>query len=177
MPRGAASYNAEAQNPSTSPIILVRLIDMPHRTDGTTESLYLTDCEYDVAHFDEKGNSQTYQSCGLTYSQVSVNSSNEIASCKIRVDNVDKTFSALAQYYDLRKVKTHVLRAFRKTLQYTDGSVFLFVGHGKAPIIGEHAMEMEVKTDFSLYQKLPRRMFWPRDFPYIPASKDIRNPL
>jgi hypothetical protein len=26
---------------------------------------------------------------------------------------------------------------------------------------------MEVKTDFSLYQKLPRRMFWPRDFPLL----------
>ena len=177
MPRGASKYNEEAQNPTTSPIVLVRLIDIPHRIDGTKQSLYLTDCEHDVDHFDEKGIPCTYISCGLTYSQVSVSSSNEIATCRIKLDNVDRHFSAIAQYYDLRKVKTHVLRAFRNTLEYPDGSVYLFIGHGRAPIIGEYSMEMEVKMDFSLYQKLPRRMFWPRDFPYLPASKDIRNPL
>lgn len=177
MPRGASKYNEEAQKTTTSPIILVRLIDMPHRTDGSKHSLYLTDCEHDVVHFDEKGIPCTYISCGLTYSQVTVTNSTEIATCRIRLDNVDRQFSAIAQYYDLRKVQVHVLRAFRDTLEYPDGSTVLFIGHGKAPIISEHAIEMEVKTDFSLYQKLPRRMFWPRDFPYLPASKDVRNPL
>jgi len=55
MPRGASKYNEEAQKTTTSPIILVRLIDMPHRIDGSKHSLYLTDCEHDVIHFDEKG--------------------------------------------------------------------------------------------------------------------------
>jgi len=178
MPRGATTYNTEAEKTSTSPVILVRLLNIPLRSDPTDlTSLYLTDCEYDITHFDEAGLSQSYTSCGLSYSQVSVNSSNEISTAKIKVDNVNRDFSALAQLYKLQKIEVHVLRAFRDTVAYSDGSVYLFIGHANAPVIGEHKIEVSVKTDFSLSQKLPRRMFWPRDFPYLPASKDIRNPL
>jgi hypothetical protein len=95
----------------------------------------------------------------------------------LKIDNVDRAFSALAQLYQLQRIEIHVLRAFRNTLATADGAVYLFIGHSQAPVISESFIELSVKTDFSLNQKLPRRVFWTRDFPYLPASKDIRNPL
>lgn len=178
MPRGTTTYNTESAKDTTKPIILLRVLDIP-RVDvpGETISLYLTDCESDVAFFDENDLAQTYTSCGLKYEKVQVNNTNEIDRCKISIDNVDRAFSALAQYCKLQKVEVHVLRAFRDTLTTTDGAITLFIGHTKAPVIGEHYIEAEVSADFSLQEKVPRRTFCTRDFPYLPASKDIRNPL
>ena len=177
MPRGNSAYNTEAEKSETRPIVLLRVLNIPRVDVDETVSLYLTDCESDVSFFDEAGASQVYSSCGLKYEKIQVSNSNEVDRCKISIDNVDRAFSVLAQYCKLQRVQVQILRAFRDTLTTVDGAVILFIGYTGAPIIGEHSIEATVSGDFRPYDKIPRRTFCTRDFPYLPASKDVRNPL
>jgi len=43
MPRANEAYMGAAAKEAVSPIILLRILNIPHLTDGTKESLYLTD--------------------------------------------------------------------------------------------------------------------------------------
>ena len=176
MPRGTTTFNAEAAKPEVSPIIFVRVLNIPERNNpSNTQSLYMTDAPADIGFFDENDAAQVYTACGLSFSYAEASTSNEVGSCLLRLDNVDTRFSALAQYAELNGARVHVLRAFANTLTSPSGAQFIFVGHIQACVVSEHALEATVTTDFSLKTKCPRRMYWPQDFPHLPSSKDPRN--
>ena len=176
MPRGTATFNAEAAKPEVAPIILVRVLSIPERNaPSNTTSLYMTDAPADISFFDENDAAKTYTSCGLSFSNAEASTSNEVGSCVLRLDNVDTRFSALAQYAELNGARVHVLRAFDSTLSSPDGAQYVFIGHIQACVVSEHALEATVTTDFSLKTKCPRRMYWPQDFPHLPSSKDPRT--
>lgn len=176
MPRGTTTFNAEAAKPEVSPILLVRVLNIPERNNpSSTVSLYLTDAPTDISFFDENDAAKTYTMCGLSYSNAEASTSNEIGSCVLRMDNVDTRFSALVQHAELNGVRVHVLRGFVNTLASPDGAQYIFVGHIQACVVSEHALEATVTTDFNLTTKCPRRMYWPQDFPHLPSSKDPRT--
>jgi hypothetical protein len=176
MPRGTATFNAEAAKPEVSPIIFVRVLNIPDRSaPSTTYSHYFTDAPANVVFFDENDAAKTYLSCGLSYSDAEASTSNEIGSCTLRIDNVDTRFSELAKMVELNGATVHVLRGFTNTLSSPDGAQLVFRGHIQACVISEHALEATVTTDFSLKTKCPRRMYWPQAFPHLPSSKDPRT--
>ena len=176
MPRGTTTFNAEAAKPEVSPIILVRVLNIPERNaPSSTTSLYMTDAPSDISFFDENDAAQVYTACGLSFSNAEASTSNEVGSCVLRMDNVPNTFSALAQYAELNGATVHVLRGFTNTLASPDGAQLVFRGHIQACVVSEHALEATVTTDFSLKTKCPRRMYWPQDFPHLPSSKDPRT--
>lgn len=184
MSRASTRVKAEIAQSEIAPILLVRILNIPSVANpAVKESLYLTDCDFDaqtgsktdIKWFNESGAAQIYQSCGCKFEQVEVGTDNSISTSTVSLDNVDRTFSAMAQYYKLNGVEVHVFRGFRELLAYPDGAQLLFVGHLKKAIISEHSIQAEIWADFSLKRRCPRRLYWVNDFPYIPAAKDVRR--
>jgi hypothetical protein len=171
MSRGTSSFNSEASKLEVSPVLLVKVIGIPMWNDpSTTESLYLTD-----AQTAQTFQGQAYTPCALTYDEVTVSTSNEIDQCKLRIDNVSNDFTSLAKDYDINSTqRVVVLRGFLETLSSSDGAQTLFEGHIESCVIGEYHFEALVQADFSLRVRVPRRLYWPAEFPHLPSSKDPR---
>ena len=168
MPRGDGTFKGEAAKPAVSPLLLVQALEIPARENPSSRtSLYLTDHQENVI-FD----GQTYTSCGLTLDKVEVSKDNQIDQCRLRIDNVDRRFTALAHQAELNGVRVVVLRGFRDTLGSPDGAQTLFVGHILSVVIGESAFEAAITPDFSLKTRIPRRLYWGKDFPHLPSAKD-----
>jgi len=183
MPRASSRFKTEMVKSEVSPVLLVRVLNIPKVEDPEdTASLYLTDCDYDAATgshtdiwwFDENDNPVQYRSCGLTFDSVKLDMTNEIPSTKLSIDNVDRQFSALAQYYKLNGVEVQVWRGFRNLLNYPDGAQLIFRGHLQKVLINEYSIQADVWADFSLKQLVPKRLYWTNLFPYLPASRDPR---
>lgn len=184
MPRAQQRVITEAKKDEVSPVLLVMILNIPEALDSSVKhSLYLTDCDYDAgtgSHtdiwwFNELGGPKLYQSCGIKFESVEVSTDTEFSTCSLAIDNVDRTFSALAQYGILNGAEVRVFRGYRDLLDYPDGAQTLFVGHLKKVVVSEHAIKGDVWADFSLKMKVPRRMYSVNLFPYIPASKDVRE--
>lgn len=184
MGRANQRIRTEIAKAEVSPILLVRLLNIPSVAEPTTyESLYLTDCDYDVTNesnvtvrwFNENDQPQDYTICGVKFEQVSVSTDNQIETSNLSIDNVNRAFSAVAQFYQLNGVEVQVYRGFRNLLQYPDGAQMLFVGTLKKVVISETEIHAEVWADFSLKRRCPRRLYSLTDFPYIPTIKDIRQ--
>lgn len=181
MPRGSSCFNLESAKKEISPLLLVRILNIPAKNNPSLiESLYFTDWldgdnPTNVMFFDEKNSPKEYVSCALTYDSASRSTQNEIDQCRLRLDNVDTRFSSLAQRAELNGVEVQVLRGFRSTMHTPDGAAMVFLGHINACVIGEHAIEATITPDFSLRTRIPRRLYWPLEFPYLPSSKDPRE--
>ena len=60
MSRAGADYITEAANAEVSPILLVRVLDIPLINDPSTKvSLYLTNFQTDIGFFDENDVAKT----------------------------------------------------------------------------------------------------------------------
>jgi hypothetical protein len=176
MSRAGSSYKGEAASAEISPILLVRALDIPAVNNPSVKvSLYLTGNQSDVTFFNENDASQLYTACALSYDQVKASTDNEIGTVSIRLDNVSGTFTSLAKDYVLRGVRVQLLEAFEDTLASPAGARYLFEGHIERPMISISAIEVLVKADFSLSVRVPRRLYWIRDFPHLPSSKDPRQ--
>jgi len=180
VPRGNSTFNTEAGKDQVSPVTLVRILDMPEVADAAkVHSLYLADSRDDITWFDESGNPVTYFACGLGYTDVKVSTDTPVGSATLRLDNVDRRFSALAQYVDIVDAEVHVFRGLANLLDTKDGAQLLFVGHLDSPVIADggdtSTIECTLKADFSLQVEIPRRNFWVNLFPYLPAAKDVRK--
>jgi hypothetical protein len=67
------------------------------------------------------------------------------------------------------------LEAFADTLGSPDGARWIFQGHIERATISISAVEVMVKADFSLSTRVPRRLYWVKDFPHLPSAKDPRT--
>lgn len=176
MSRAGAAYIAESANDELKPILLVRALDIPQVNNPSVKvSLYLTNAQTDISFFDEDDEVQLYTACALSYDQVQASTDNEIGTVNVRLDNVSGTFTALAKDYLLRGVRMHLLEAFQDTLLSPAGARWIFQGHLEKAIIGMSAIEVMVKADFSLATRVPRRLYWVKDFPHLPSAKDPRT--
>jgi hypothetical protein len=175
MPRGSQVFNEAASEETIEDVIFVRVLNLPRLDDPTiTVSLYMTDAVEPVTFYDESGYPKTYEPVGLTYEPVEQTIENTIDSAVIRLDNVNRDFSAYAQYYRVQDTEVHVLRGLRSALNSIDGAQMIFVGFIQQATIGEHNIEFSVWPDYTLKLKVPRRRYWVNLFPYLPASKDVR---
>jgi len=180
MPRGTDTFNAATQSDEIRPVTLLRILDIPETsTPENTHSLYLCNHTSDLIWFDETGAQQVYTACGFNYSEVQVTKDTPISQGTLTLANVDKRFSALAQYATLRGAEVHLYRGLRDELDTPDGAQLLFLGHLDAVKftygVDTSDIEVTVKADFSLQTQVPRRTYWVNDFPYIPAAKDVRK--
>lgn len=185
MPRiDSTKVKEEIVKSEVAPVLLVRILNIPEVLNpSSTHSLYITDCDFDAysgSHtdtwwFDEFNAPRLYSSCGVTFESVEVSTENEFSTSTISIDNVDRAFSALAQHGKLNGVEVQIYRGYRNLLEYVDGAQMIFIGHLKKVLISDHSLQGEVWADFSLKTKVPRRMYWVKDFPYLPASKDVRE--
>lgn len=184
MSRAGTKVKGEIAKAEIAPVLLVRILNIPEVLNPATKhSLYLTDCDYDVnsgSHtdiwwFDENNINKLYTSCGIKFESVQVTTDTQIETSTLSIDNVDRAFSSYAQYTTLNGVEVQIFRGFRELLGYPDGAQMLFTGHLKKVVISENALQAEVWADFSLKQRCPRRLYSVTDFPYIPASKDVRQ--
>ena len=176
MARAGADYIVEAANDEVSPILLVRVLDIPEIADpSTTVSLYLTNSKTDVDFFNEDDEAQTFTACALTYDSVKASTDNEISSVTLRLDNVSGDFTSLAKDYVIKGVRVQLLETFADTLTSPAGARTLFEGHIEKANITISSIEIQVMADFSLSVKIPRRLYWVRDFPHLPSAKDPRT--
>jgi len=176
MARAGEAYKEEAAKPEVTPILLVRVLDIPLIADPLTkDSLYLTNSKTPVAFFDENDTAKTYNACALTYDQVKASTDNEISSVTLRLDNVGGAFTSLAKDYTIKGVRVQLLEAFADTLTSPAGARTLFEGHIEKANITISSIEIQVTADFSLSVKIPRRLYWVRDFPHLPSAKDPRT--
>lgn len=179
MPRGNGAFNDAVSGEMVAPVLLVRILDIPHLTDGTKESLYLTDYqemeEHVLPFFDENGNAKDYVCCNVKYDHIEVGTDSTINEVEVTIDNVDRTFSALAQYYKLHGVQVHVLTAERSVLDSPEGAVMRFAGPIKEARISEHFIKLKVRSGYTLSSLIPKRMYDSKRYPYIPSAKDPRQ--
>lgn len=184
MPRANKAYMGAAVKEVVAPIILLRILNIPHLTDGTKESLYLTDyiertedgeIHKSVEFFDEDWYPQTYYAANISYTPVEVSTDNTVSSVTITLDNVPRDFSALAQYYELNGVMVHLLSATRDTLSTPEGAVMKFAGKIREIKISEYAISFEIRIGYTLADLAPKKMYHVSDFPYIPSAKDPRS--
>lgn len=176
MARAGEDYIEESASAEVSPILLVRVLDIPLIADPSTKvSLYLTNSKTDVAFFDEDDVAETYTACALTYDQVRASTDNEINSVTLRLDNVSGDFTSLAKDYVIKGVRVQLLETFADTLTSPAGARTLFEGHLERANITISSIEIQVMADFSLSVRIPRRLYWVRDFPHIPSAKDPRT--
>ena len=140
MSRAGGRYKSEAIKPAVSPVLLVRILNIPEVLNPDVKhSLYLTDCDYDAGSgshtdiwwFDENNQPKLYQSCGVRFEAVEISTDTEIDTSTLSIDNVNRTFSALAQYGKLNGSEVQIFRGFRELLAYPDGAQMLFTGHLK----------------------------------------------
>ena len=63
-----------ASKDEVAPVLLVRILNLKHIIDGSTQSLYLTDYQepnvLTIGFFDENGNSRDYVCCNVRYDRV-----------------------------------------------------------------------------------------------------------
>lgn len=176
MARAGEDYIEESASAEVSPILLVRVLDIPLIIDPSTKvSLYLTNSKTDVAFFDEDDVAETYAACALTYDQVRASTDNEINSVTLRLDNVSGSFTSLAKDYVIKGVRVQLLETFADTLTSPAGARTLFEGHIEKANITISSIEIQVMADFSLSVRIPRRLYWVRDFPHLPSAKDPRT--
>ena len=176
MARAGEVYKEEAAKPEVTPILLVRVLDIPLIADPSIkDSLYLTNSKTPVAFFDENDIAKTYAACALTYDQVKASTDNEISSVTLRLDNVGGAFTSLAKDYTIKGVRVQLLEAFADTLASPAGARTLFEGHIEKANITISSIEIQVMADFSLSVRIPRRLYWVRDFPHLPSAKDPRT--
>lgn len=178
MPRGSGSFNTAVSGDAVAPVLLVRIINLKHLTDGTTQSIYLTDYQepnvLTIGFFDERGNPKDYVCCNIRYDHVEVSTDNTLSEVEISIDNVDRTFSAAAQYYKLNGTQVHVLTAERSVLHTPDGAIMRFAGPIREARINEHMIKLKVTNGYSLYSRIPKRLYDAKHYPYIPSAKDPR---
>lgn len=143
------------------------------------ESLYLTDYQEKgvatIDFFDENWNPCQYVCCNVKYDSIEVGADNTVNEVNITIDNVDRTFSALAQYYRLQGVEVHVLVAERSVLDTPEGAVMKFAGKLKEARINEHSIIIRVTSGYTLSCLIPKLMYDSKHFPYIPSAKDPRQ--
>jgi hypothetical protein len=176
MARAGEDYIEESASEEVTPILLVRVLDIPLINDPSTKvSLYLTNSKTDVAFFDEDDVAETYTACALTYDQVRASTDNEINSVTLRLDNVSGSFTSLAKDYVIKGVRVQLLETFADTLTSPAGARTLFEGHIEKANITISSIEIQVTADFSLSVRIPRRLYWVSDFPHIPSAKDPRT--
>jgi len=179
MPRGKVTFNAAVSGEMVAPVLLVRILDIPHLTDGTKQSLYLTDYQEQgvvvLPFFDENGYAKDYVCCNVKYDHVEVSADSTISEVEVTLDNVDRTFSALAQYYRLHGVQVHVLTAERSVLDSPEGAVMRFAGPIREARISEYYIKLKVRSGYTLSSLIPKRMYDSKRYPYIPSAKDPRQ--
>lgn len=177
MSRGNVKFNTAANNDEIIPILLVRILNIQPKDSSyhAPQSLYLTGCQENVSWYDEQGNLVNYLASGVKFESCEVTTDNPVSTGQLTIDNVNRTFSAMAQYYLLNGVEVHVLRAFSSTLNSPDGAQLVMLGHLKKVVINESAISADIWCDFSLRVKIPRRLYSTNLFPYLPTSKDVRS--
>lgn len=179
MPRGSSTFHVAASKDEVAPVLLVRIINLKHLTDGTTQSIYLTDYQepnvLTIGFFDERGNPKDYVCCNIRYDHVEVSTDNTLSEVEISIDNVDRAFSAAAQYYKLNGTQVHVLTAERSVLHTPDGAIMRFAGPIREARISEYLIRLRVTSGYSLYSLIPKLFYDSKRFPYIPSAKDPRE--
>ncbi len=179
MPRGSSTFHVAASKDEVAPVLLVRILNLKHIIDGSTQSLYLTDYQepdvLTIGFFDENGNPQDYVCCNVRYDHVEVSTDNTLSEVEVTIDNVDRTFSAAAQYYKLNGTQVHVLTAERSVLHSPEGAIMRFAGPIKEARISEYLIRLRVTSGYSLYSLIPKLFYDSKRFPYIPSAKDPRE--
>jgi len=179
MPRGSSTFHVAASKDEVAPVLLVRILNLKHIIDGSTQSLYLTDYQepnvLTIDFFDEHGNPQDYACCNVRYDHVEVSTDNTLSEVEVTIDNVDRTFSAAAQYYKLHGAQVHVLTAERSVLHSPEGAIMRFAGPIREARINEHMIKLRVTNGYSLYSRIPKRLYDSKHYPYIPSAKDPRT--
>ena len=179
MPRGSSTFHVAASKDEVAPVLLVRILNLRHLTDGSTQSLYLTDYQepdvFMIDFFDENGNPREYTCCNVSYDHVEVGTDNTLSEVEVTIDNVDRTFSAAAQYYKLHGTQVHVLTAERSVLHSPEGAIMRFAGPIREARINEHMIKLRVTNGYSLYSRIPKRLYDSKHYPYIPSAKDPRT--
>ena len=194
MPRGGEKFKIEAVKDAVSPVLLLRVMDMPKKNSPSEKiSYYFANLTPDkdtrlewkwdeageyITWPDENGEPCKYYSIGFTFSSLERSTDNSIDSVTVRIDNIDMRWAVVANTYILNNTDVEIWEAFRDSLaDGEDGAKLIFMGHIQSCVVGDTAIEATITPDFSLKKRAPRRMYWPADFPYIPSSKSSSSPL
>lgn len=183
MPRGPENYVQQAEQSSVKPLLFLRVLDIPKRGSPSEKlSLYFAslkpqDGTTTLSFFDEEDQPCNYDCVGFSFSQSERSTDNSIDSCTVSIDNTNMYWAQIASQYSLNGCRVDVLRGFQDALDTPDGAQLIFRGHIVSCVISESQIEASVTTDFSLKTRVPRRLYWPSDFPYLPSAKSTTSPL
>lgn len=160
----ASGQFAQASSPdAVSPIILLRVLDMPSITEPVTmTSAYFTDAEEIISFFDEAGDPEAYIPVGLSFDRVSVDNSTKVVSFRVRVDNVSRDFCTLASQVRIQGARLELVRAFREDLTDPEAGQALVSGLIQAWVITEGSIEVDVTAPLNLPIRTPQRLYWVR---------------
>lgn len=163
MGRGNARFVQAARPSAVSPLVMVRVLDMPSKADPLVlTSAYFVDAEEFISFFDENGDPEVYVPVGLSFDGISVDNGNQVTSFKVRASNVTREFCAMASQVELQGCTLELLLAFREDLGSPDAAMMLCSGPIQAPSINEGRIEVQVSGPMNLPIRTPQRPYWPK---------------
>lgn len=160
MSRTTENYQGEVEKHELSPFIIVRILGIKDKDEGTLSNVYLTDWPSNIQYFDENGDAVTYVACGISFDKLSATSDTEIDGGTIRIDNTDLSLGKLVLAHDLNKAKVEIKRVLYEFLDNELYSLTLFKGYLRQYQVTEHDMTMTLVSMFDLIRKAPKRLHW-----------------
>jgi len=169
MPRGSSAYTTEAAKNAITTAWLVAIPSLPKINDAsTTIALYFTDWHENITL-----GGQTYIPSPLAIEMPKISKDMEKASGTAALCNLTNAFSGYAKEYQIRDTEVTVIHAVLSPSGWIGATSF--VGIMDAPSITETQITVSISNGRSVATLIPRRLYWSRDFPHLPSSKDPRE--
>lgn len=126
--------------------------------DETT--LFFAAHDEHVDFFDEQGAPVTYYALGLSRTPIKTNVETKVDECTVSLDNVNREMSAYIAHTEFNGRRMKILKAFLDLLDDPDHAVTVFDGLMDAPVIGQDAMQVTVRSRLdTLGVVTPRRRY------------------
>lgn len=169
MPRGSSTYQSAAGASEIATAFLVAIPALPSEIDPSdTISLNFTTWPQPILYGGDE-----YLPSPLEITAPRINKDMEKASGSVALCNLPGEFSAYAKNYriqDAAIIITHAILAGDTWVGLSS-----FVGVMDAPTITEEKISVTISNGRSIATLLPRKLYWSRDFPYLPSAKDPRS--
>ena len=169
MSRGSTEYAEAAAAPEIQTAWLVAIPALPEINNPTaTIEFFFTDWPEQIM-FD----GDTYLPSPMQVQMPKISKDMEKSSGSIALCNLTNVFTGYAKAYRIRDTQLVVIHAVKTESGWVGTTSF--VGVMDAPTITETQISVNVSNGRSVATLIPRLLYWSRDFPHIPSSKDPRE--
>lgn len=169
MTRGTVEYVAQAVQSEITTTWLVEIPALVAVNDPSTSiALYFTDHQSEILY-----EGKTFIPAPLRLTMPKISRDMERSSGKVELSNLTSAFSGYAKNYRIQDAEIIVTHAILNGTAWV--GLVSFVGTMDAPTITERQIVVGILNGRAVATLIPRVLYWGRDFPHLPSSKNPRN--